>query len=228
MNLIHSDHPNIPVSLRPVFAQKVTAIAAFLGTDPNWLMQVMHAESKFNAAAQNIQKGRLIAAGLLQWTRASGLPGAPQSVLNAGHLQQLDWLKDYFTPYRGRLNSYFDVYLVTFFPAGIGKPDDYVFETSKLPASLIASQNPAVNINKDGKITMAEFKQYVWNSTPSGVRGLVFKAQQVLRDIAQGAGKVVEEIKDHPDHLGKAAGGLVAVLAFFLSSGVGTIAANLV
>lgn len=221
MNLIHIDHPNIPVSIRAAFAKKVTEIAAWLQIDPNWLMQVMYAESRLKATAQNKQQGRLIAAGLLQWTKASGMPGAPASALQYNHLQQLDWVKTYFKPFRGRMHSYFDVYLVTFFPAAVGKPDDYVFATSKLSAALIAKQNPVINKNKDGKITMAEFKQYVWSSTPEGVRGLVFKAQQLIQEVKQEAKEVIADVQEHPmDALGKAAGGIATIVAFFFSSGI--------
>jgi hypothetical protein len=235
MEIIHINHPNIPVSIRAAFANKVIAIAAFLNIDPNWLMQVMYAESKLNHQAKNIQQGKLIAAGLLQWTKASGV--LPQSVLSLNHLQQLDKVKTYFTPYRGRMNSYFDVYMVTFFPMGMGKPDYYVFETKKLSAALIAKQNPAINKNRDGKITMAEFKQYVWNSTPEGVRGIVFKVQQVIEESKKKVEQVVQETKkkvqqssqqvqqkaketiqlveEHPDSLAKAIGGIGAALAFF-------------
>jgi hypothetical protein len=241
MNLIHINHPNIPANIRAAFAAKVMAIAQYLSIDPNWLMQVMYAESKLNAQAKNIQKNRLIAAGLLQWTKASGV--LPQTVLSLNHLQQLDKVKNYFSPYRGKMHSYFDVYLVTFFPMGMGKPDYYVFETKRLSAALIAQQNPAVNQNKDGKITMAEFKHYVWNSTPEGVRGLVFQAQQILQEgkeqvqevvkktkqtvqksIQSGKQVVQQKTKDgvayvaqHPDTLGKAIGGIGTMLAFFYS-----------
>lgn len=220
MNLIHIDHPNIPATIRTAFAQKVTEIASWLQIDPNWLMQVMYAESRLKATAQNRQKGNLVAAGLLQWTKASGMPGAPASALQYDHLRQLDWVRQYFAPYRGKLHSYFDVYLVTFFPAAVGKPDNYVFATSRLSASLIASQNPAINIVKDGKITMAEFKQYVWNSTPEGVRGLVFKAQQVIQDVKQQAKEIITDVQEHPDTVAKAAGGIATILAFFFSSGI--------
>lgn len=218
MNLIHSDHPNIPATIRSAFAQKVTDIAAFLQIDPNWLMQVMYAESKLKASAQNIQKGRLIAAGLLQWTKASGVTGAPQSMLQYGHLQQLDWVREYFKPYRGKMNSYFDVYLVTFFPAAVGKPDNYVFATSRLSAALIAQQNPGVNIVKDGKITMSEFKQYVWNSTPTSVRGLVFNAQQLVQEVKKEAKEVITQAGEHPGTT--AITGIATILAFFLSSAI--------
>lgn len=218
MNLIHIDHPNIPSSIRTAFGRKVIEIAVFLQIDANWLMQVMYAESRLKASARNIQKDRLIAAGLLQWTKASGVPGAPQRLLQYGHLQQLDWLKEYFKPYRGKMHSYFDVYLVTFFPAGVGMGDGYVFATKKLSAALIAAQNPALNVVKDGKITMAEFKQYVWNSTPSGVRGIVFKAQQFIEEVKKETKEVITQVSDHPDTAAKAATGIVTIVAFFLSS----------
>lgn len=182
MALIHINL--IPSSYRTAFENKVVEIANFLQVKPEWLMQVMYAESKLNPQAQNRQDGRLIAAGLLQWTSASGEPGAPSSILNKTALQQLDRLKVYFTPYKGKMKSYFDVYLVTFFPAGMGKADDYVFKTSSLSAALIAKQNPAVNINKDAMITMAEFKQYVYNSTPKTVRDIVFGVLKAAQDNA--------------------------------------------
>ncbi len=218
MKLIHIDHPNIPTAMRSAFEKKVTDIAAWLGIDPNWLMQVMYAESKMNARAKNIQQGRLIAAGLLQWTKASGLPGAPKTVLQYNHLQQLDWVKKYFTPYRGKMHSYFDVYLVTFFPAAVGQGDGYVFATRKLPASLIAHQNPAINTVKDGKITMAEFKQYVWSSTPVTVRNLVFATEQVVEAVKAKAAKVISAVKEDTDPLTDAAAGIGTILAFFFSS----------
>lgn len=218
MKLIHIDHPNIPVSIRPAFAKKVTDIAAWLGIDPNWLMQVMYAESRLNARAQNIKNKRLIAAGILQWTKASGFPGAPQSVLKYNHLQQLDEVKKYFTPYRGKMHSYFDVYLVTFFPAAVGQGDHYVFATGNLPASLIANQNPAIDTIKDGKITMAEFKQYVWSSTPDAVRELVFAARQLTTAVKQKASKAVTVVQENTDTIGEAIAGVGTIVAFFFSS----------
>ena len=217
MKLIHIDHPNIPASIREAFAQKVTAIAAWLGIDPNWLMQVMYAESRLNAKAQNIKNKRLIAAGILQWTKASGFPGAPQSILKYNHLQQLDEVKKYFAPYRGKMHSYFDVYLVTFFPAAVGQSDHYVFATSKLPASLIASQNPVIDTVKDGKITMGEFRQYVWNSTPDAVRDVVFAVAQITQAAKKTTDKVVKAISENTDTIGGAIAGIGTIVAFFFS-----------
>lgn len=178
MALIYLD--KIPVSLRADFAAKVEDIADFLLIDANWLMQVMYSESRLKHTAQNIQNGRLIAAGLLQWTKASGVPGAPASILLMNPLKQLDEVKKYFTPYRGKMKSYFDVYLVTFFPAAMGKPDNYIFQTSKYSAALIAAQNPAVNKNKDKEITMAEFKAYVTSTVPASLRSIVLNIKEKI------------------------------------------------
>lgn len=40
--------------------------------------------------------------------------------------EQLDYVEKYFKSFTGRLNSVFDLYMVTFYPAGLGKPADYV------------------------------------------------------------------------------------------------------
>lgn len=161
----------LDASIRSAFETKVKDIASFLSVNPDWLMMVMYAESKLNPQAQNIQSGRLIASGILQFTTASGFN--PAAVLRYSALQQLDFVKQYFLPYKGRMKSYFDVYLVVFFPAAIGKPDNYILQTSGLSAGLIAKQNPAVNINKDGQITLSEFKQYVKNTIPFSAQAAV-------------------------------------------------------
>ena len=187
MSLIHFDNKNIATNIRSQFAAKVVDISQYLGVNPDWLMQLMYAESKLNYLAKNTQGGRLVAAGLIQWTVASGVD--PNFILTLSPLEQLDRVKAYFTPYRNKMKSYFDMYLVTFFPAAVGKSDTYVFETSKLKASTIAQQNPAVNsITKDAKITMAEFKKYVLDSTPVAVRSAVFG---VFETIKSGGGIVV-------------------------------------
>jgi hypothetical protein len=57
-----------------------------------------------------------------------------------------------------------------FFPLAIGKPDDWVFQSSKLSASLIATQNKGFDINKDGKLTVAEVREIMLKTVPSAWR----------------------------------------------------------
>ena len=59
------------------------------------------------------------------------------------------------------MRSVHDLYFATFFPAALGKPDNYVMQTSKLSAQKIAAQNRIIDRNRDGQITVAEFREYV-------------------------------------------------------------------
>ena len=77
------------------------------------------------------------------------------------NVEQLDYVYKYYRPYAGRMNNLYDVYLVTFFPAALGKADNWVLQTSSLSPRIIAEQNPAIDLNKDKQITVGEFKRYV-------------------------------------------------------------------
>lgn len=172
MALVYEE--KIPIAIRTQFINKVRDISQYLGINPNWLMQVMKAESGINPKARNIQEGRVIAVGLIQFTKAANIGYSLDAIYNMDALQQLDLVRKYYTPYKGKMKSYFDVYLVTFFPAAMGKGDDYVFATKNLSASLIAKQNPAINKDKDGKITMAEFKEYLKRTVPKSLHEVIF------------------------------------------------------
>lgn len=159
---------------RDQFEKKLVQISNSLGiSNPNWLMQVFYSESKVNPAAYNPTGG---ASGLIQFMpdTAAGLGTTTAALRAMSATDQLDYVYRYFLPYKGRMNSYFDTYLVVFFPAAIGKSDDWVFSTSRLSASLIARQNPAININKDGQITVAEFKKYLSRTVPNGFVSYIF------------------------------------------------------
>jgi hypothetical protein len=178
MSLVLINH--IPASIREIFSQKVKLIAERLSINPDWLMMVMYAESKLKPTAQNKQNGRLVAAGLLQFTSASGIAGMPQMALTLDYIQQLDYVEMYFKPYKGKLKSYHDVYAVTFFPALVGKADNWVLSTKNLSASLLAQQNKVVDINRDNQITVAEFKQYVRNTIPVELRNHLSFATNII------------------------------------------------
>lgn len=145
------------------FAAKVELISAKLGINPNWLMLVMHSESRLNHQAVNKVGG---ATGLIQFMPATAqwLGTTTNDLKNMSNVDQLDYVFKYFKPFSGKLKSYYDLYMACFFPAAIGKPDDFIIQTKNLKAEVIAQQNPAININKDDIITVSEFKKYV-NST---------------------------------------------------------------
>ena len=171
MQLIHLDL--VPQAERVAFANEVIKISAYLGINPNWLLQVMYAESKLKPWIENENGG---ATGLIQFMPATAVSlGTTTAALKRmTRLQQLQYVKKYYAWKRGKMKSYFDVYLVTFFPAALGQNDNYIFKTSRLSPGIIARQNKIMDYNKNGAITMAEFKKYIVDATPKNVRALVF------------------------------------------------------
>ena len=144
------------------FKAKVKSISVQLGIEPDWLMTVMYAESRINPAAYNATSG---ASGLIQFmpSTAQWLGTTTAALRAMTNVEQLDYVYKYFKNLgvSGKMKSVYDLYLATFFPAALGKPNDWVMETSELSAYKIASQNQIIDLNKDGKITVGEFRQYV-------------------------------------------------------------------
>ena len=162
------------------FERVLRSICSTLGINPNWLMMVMWSESRLNAQAVNKQPGDSDNAQVRAASRATGLiQFMPDTALNLGTttkaiyamnaIDQLGYVFKYFKPWTGRIKSYFDLYLVTFFPDAVGKPDDYILQTRKLSASTIAKQNPFFDVNKDGKLTVGEIKRRMYESIPKAI-----------------------------------------------------------
>lgn len=159
-----------------LFANKLTAdkiakvkqVSDALNINHNWLLAVMYFESgkTFNPSIKN----GIGSVGLIQFTRDKS--GVNYKTINGkryllddlakmSFIQQMDVLHEYYKEvYRmlkvNKLNSFVDLYLCTFFPKAVGQPLDYVFQTSGLSASKIASQNPIFDKNKDNKILKSE------------------------------------------------------------------------
>jgi hypothetical protein len=156
------------------FANKVAQIAYSLQISPDWLMAVMYKESSLNHQAVNRVSG---ATGLIQFmpSTAQGLGTSTQALKTMSAVQQLDYVKKYFLPYAGDLASYTDTYLAVFFPAAIGKESGYILRTSTLPAELIATQNPAMDVNKDFAITKQEVETWALSGFPQTIQEILKK-----------------------------------------------------
>jgi hypothetical protein len=162
------------------FERVLRNICSMLGINPNWLMMVMWSESRLNAQAVNKQPGDSDNPQVRAANRATGLiQFMPDTALNLGTttkalysmsaIDQLGYVYKYFKPWTGRIKNYFDLYLVTFFPDAVGKPDDYILQTRKLPAATIAKQNPFFDVNKDGILTVGEIKRRMYESIPKAI-----------------------------------------------------------
>ncbi len=145
------------------FASKVKQIARELQINPDWLMMVMYNESHFNPAATN----SIGAVGLIQFIpstyQAWGYSKAQMQNMSA--VDQLDLVKRFYWKAKGEFSSYPDLHLFAFFPAALGKPDNWVLETSNLSAQTVVTHNPGFDLNNDGKITVGEYKQKVYDRT---------------------------------------------------------------
>jgi len=144
------------------FINKVISIGNTLQFDPNFLMIVMYAESRIKPDAYNPNGG---ASGLIQFmpSTAQWLGTTTAALRAMSNVDQLDYVLKYFKSLgaAGRVKSVYDLYLLTFFPIALGKPDSWILESKDLSAYTIAVNNKIIDLNSDKKITVGEFKQYV-------------------------------------------------------------------
>ncbi len=145
-----------------VFLQKVYAISDLLNINPDWLMAAMYLESSINPAAVNRVTG---ATGLIQFmpSTANSLGTTTTELATMSNVDQLDYVYKYLKPYAGRMEQLVDVYFAIFFPAAIGKADDYVLQTNNLSAKTIATANSGYDLNKDNQLTVGEVKEAIYN-----------------------------------------------------------------
>lgn len=158
---------------RAAFLAKVREIAERLNINPEWLMAVMYKESRLNEKAVNPTGG---ATGLIQFmpATAKGLGTSTAALKAMSNVEQLDYVLKYYQPYKGKLTSYPDLYLATFYPAALGKSDDYVIGAK---GSKVSEQNLGIDLDKDGIITKGEFYRYCYSGFSAAVQERLKKKQ---------------------------------------------------
>ncbi|MDF0556564.1 lytic transglycosylase domain-containing protein [Kamptonema sp. UHCC 0994] len=141
----------------PEFLQKVTKIANELGGDPNHLMAIMHFESKLNHQAINPLSN---ATGLIQFMpfTARRLGTSTSALLAMTEIQQLDYVRKYLIPYKGKLNTLGDFYCSVLWPACVGSSESYVLFRV---GTIQYRQNNGFDRNRDGVITKSEITALV-------------------------------------------------------------------
>lgn len=147
---------------RPEFIARVTEIARALGINPSWLMALMFHESRLNHRAVN----SIGCVGLIQFCPSGGLTkfGVSASYMRTiSNVKQLDYVYLYFKDKAGQYKNYFDLHLYAFYPLALFKQDNFVIgsEQSLNYARLVASQNRPFDTDKDGYITISNFKTYL-------------------------------------------------------------------
>ncbi len=141
------------------FGNKVIALANELHTDPNYIMAAMDVESSINPKAVNKITG---ATGLIQFMpkTAIGLGTTTAELYNMSNIEQLDYVRAYLLPFKGKLNQLSDVYLSIFYPAAVGK-SSYTF------SEKVAMQNPTfAKYMVNGILTKDSIENYLKNRYP--------------------------------------------------------------
>jgi hypothetical protein len=80
---------------------------------------------------------------------------------------QLDYVKLYFAPYRGKLKDLNDVYMAILWPRAIGRPASYILFAQ---GSTQYQQNKGLDVNNDGVVTKVEAASRVQQHLLEGMR----------------------------------------------------------
>jgi hypothetical protein len=107
------------------FIERLIEVANNVGTKPEYLAAVMSAESGIKADAVNKMGG---ATGLIQFmpSSAKAYGTTTEELARMSDIEQLDYVEKFYMPYKGKLNTPGDVYMATFLPIFVGKPEDTI------------------------------------------------------------------------------------------------------
>ncbi|NBR61962.1 MAG: hypothetical protein EBT86_10030 [Actinobacteria bacterium] len=139
----------------PDFNSKLQKVANSLGIDKAHLIAIMKAESGMDPAAVN-EFSR--ATGLIQFMpkTAIALGTNVDELKKMSAVEQLDYVYRYYKMVGIKPGMDLgDLYMATFMPAHVGKPDNYILATK---GSKIYQQNASLDKDRDGVITVGDVK----------------------------------------------------------------------
>ncbi len=155
----------VPAQYRASFIDQTIRMANRLHIEPDWIMTCMKFETAgtFRANIRNKYSG---AVGLIQFlpTTARRLGTTPNKLAAMTPTEQLVIVEKYFQPYAGRMSDVYDVYLVIFAPAFLGRSQNTALYRANAPDALGRrrySYNRVLDGNKDGVITIRDVKRQI-------------------------------------------------------------------
>lgn len=82
------------------------------------------------------------------------------------NIDQLDYVEKYYLSFKNKIHSYTDLYLATFYPVALNKPDSFILgsEVSDSEARKIGKQN---NMNNRKPIAVKDVKARISQDIPS-------------------------------------------------------------
>ncbi len=138
------------------FERKVRQVADELNVPAEWLMAVMHSESRFDASVKN-HKGSG-ATGLIQFmpTTAKDHAISTDKLRNLNHTEQMDYVFDYLNSKRkqyGDYRSLTDLYLAILYPKA--RSGDFCYTLYAKPSKAY-QMNSGLDEDKDGRVTVSD------------------------------------------------------------------------
>ncbi len=171
------------------FEEKVREVAADLQVAPEWLMAVMHAESRFDASVSN-HKGSG-ATGLIQWMPATAKDFniTVEKLRNMNHIEQLDFVYQYLDAKRKKHRQYenlTDLYLAILYPRAL--EEEYCFSLYEKPSTAY-KMNSGLDEDKDGRVTVQDIDKFVKRIYPTAYIASIDGDKETERSFWGGIGK---------------------------------------
>jgi hypothetical protein len=140
----------------PEFKSRVIEICEELGFNPDYLMACMAFESRETFTSDILNQSGSGAIGLIQFMPATAewLNTTMDELAQMSPIEQLEYVRKYFLPYKGRVKTPEDIYMAILWPKAIGKdPDTAIFKAG----TKVYAQNSGFDKNPyDGEITPRE------------------------------------------------------------------------
>lgn len=139
------------------FLPKLKEIAEKLGVNYQDMMAIMYKESRLNPQARNKNGG---ATGLIQFMpkTALSLGTTVGELFNMTAVQQLDYVYKYYAKYVRPGDDRGTLYMATFYPAYMHKPDNTVIARS---GTKTYDWNHILDVNGDKVLTVGDVKRSV-------------------------------------------------------------------
>ncbi len=141
------------------FLGAVERVSQDLGISNSDLLTAISFETvgTFNPSIKNPESS---ARGLIQFIEktAKSLGTSTAELAKMNNVEQMEYVKRYLEPQKGRMKNLGDVYMAIHWPAGIGKDDSYVMYRK---GSKYYKPNRKLDTNGDGTVTRGEALQRV-------------------------------------------------------------------
>ena len=150
------------------FFTDLRAVARDVGADPEDMVRVMYSESGVRADAHNPNGD---ASGIIQFMpstlRNVGWAHTAAAFRRLSGTEQLPFVRRYYRPYKGRLDTLAAIYVANFLPALLGHAGDpdFVLTAKGGPLGWAYSANAGLDANGDLAITVRELELAVNRQT---------------------------------------------------------------